>query len=114
MGLRFTKALPFIFLMNPSFAGAFESQGEPTQPPKQYRLSHDFGGVQINTSKETHWNLKAKNSTLLIKSISIQGEDFKLNTNCPNELPALEKCSVGIIFTPTTEGPHQGLSLIHI
>lgn len=114
MGLRFIKIICFIFLMNQSAALAFESQGEPTPPPKQYHLSYDFSSVQINSSKETHWNLKAKNTPLMIKSISVQGDDFELNTNCPNELPALEKCSVGIIFTPTSTGLHQGTLVIDL
>jgi hypothetical protein len=114
VSLRFIKILSFIFLIKPLSALAWQSSNEPIQPPKQYRLSYDFGAVQINSPKETHWNLKAKNSALMIKSISVLGENFKLNTNCPSELPALEKCTVGIVFTPTTEGPHQGTLLIDL
>lgn len=118
MSLHLFKTIAFVLLMAPLFSQASESksssQNGPIKPPKEYHLAHNFGVVQINNSQETHWNLKAKNDTLLIKSITVSGEDFKLNTNCPNELPALEKCTVGVIFTPITEGPHQGTVIVDL
>ncbi|MFM6930588.1 MAG: hypothetical protein ACKOX6_19145 [Bdellovibrio sp.] len=82
---------------------------------KEYRLSHDFGTVRLNTAKDIHWNLRAKKDlSLSIKAITITGDGFKLITNCPTELPAGQRCVIGVNFTPTTEGPHQGTLIVDL
>jgi len=85
------------------------------QSPKEYHLSHDFGATQLYTAKDIHWNLRAKKEVpLSIKAITLSGNGFKLITNCPDELPANQRCAVGVNFNPMTEGPHKGALIVDL
>jgi hypothetical protein len=102
MGLHFFTVLSLMLAFQPAVS-------------KEYHLSHDFGVVPINTAKDIHWNLRAKKDTpLSIKSITVSGEGFMLITNCASELPADQRCAVGVIFTPTTDGLHKGTLIVDL
>lgn len=83
-------------------------------PQKDLGLSQNFGAIPVGASTSLHWNLRAKEADLQIQSISVNGEGFTLDTDCPVVLPAMQKCKVGLIFTPNHQGPHQALLVVDL
>ncbi len=81
---------------------------------KDTGLAQNFGAIPVGNSSSLHWNLRAKDADLQIQSITLEGDGFTLDTDCPATLPAKQKCKVGIIFAPTHQGPHQGLLIVDL
>ncbi|QDK37617.1 hypothetical protein [Bdellovibrio sp. NC01] len=81
---------------------------------KDVHFSANFGKVKIGESARVHWNLRAKDFDLAIQSIDVSGLAFKLETDCPVTLPAQQRCAVGAVFTPSTEGVQQGQLVVDL
>lgn len=108
---------PFLKLLvaNLAIAGIYSSLAmAQVRVQKDISLSQKFGEIAVGDSAALHWNLRAKDVDLQIQSITLQGEGFILDTDCPEILPAKQKCKVGIIFAPQRPGPHQSLLVVDL
>ena len=90
------------------------TSGAGAQIQKDVHFSANFGKVKIGESVRVHWNLRAKDFDLAIQSILVAGTDFKLETDCPMTLPALQRCAVGAVFSPTAEGIVEGQLVVDL
>ncbi|MDG0818268.1 hypothetical protein [Bdellovibrio svalbardensis] len=97
-----------------TFSTATFAQQNPVEAQKDINLTQNFGVVPVGTSTSLHWNLRAKELDLQIQSISLQGNGFILDSDCPEILPAKQKCKVGITFAPEQTGPHQAQLIVDL
>lgn len=105
----------FMTAVTQTEASAYSPQATlPIEIQKDIGLAHNFGAVAVGTSTNIHWNLRAKEADLEIQSIHLEGADFTLQSECPAVLPALQKCAVGVTYSPSQVGSHKGLLVIDL
>ena len=79
--------------------------------------SVDYGQVQVHTPVLGYLGMaNMSNSNVTVKSITVQGTDFKLTKNgCPSVFTPFLGCGdVEITFTPTAIGPRTGTATVAV
>ncbi|WII72576.1 hypothetical protein QJS83_01665 [Bdellovibrio sp. 22V] len=94
-----------VFLLS-SFASLFSYAGDrsPIVLPamEDQKLQFGFGDISVGETYYTVLDITAPETTAIIFSqVAIKGTAFSAKTNCPKELPAGEKCSIFVYFTPS-------------
>ncbi|MBO9667121.1 MAG: DUF1573 domain-containing protein [Bdellovibrio sp.] len=86
-----------------------------TANAKEYRMAHNFGKVEVGSTVTSHWNLRAKQDQQLhIQKVTLTGDDYTLETNCPEVLPPEQKCTVRAYFTPKQQGLQNGSLVVDL
>jgi outer membrane autotransporter protein len=68
--------------------------------------SVDFGEVPVGTTS-AQLTVTLSNQTesdIEVVSVGVAGNNFSVTNNCPEFLPELSSCSIGLTFTPATPG----------
>lgn len=107
--MQATMLLSAVFVFNFSLTAVAQDI-----PRKDVRFAYDFGKILPGQSLTSHWNLRAKDQDLNIQSISIMGEGYSLQSDCPAVLPALQKCTLTVTFAPTKVQNFKGLLTVDL
>lgn len=112
----------FLMAMALVLAPAFASADVSVQPlsiqtaERDQYLNYNFGTSFVHSARFQDFILTANGpDSTFIRGMSINGSfAYRVDTNCPQILMPGQRCTIRVIFQPSTTGSHWGDVTVHL